>query len=124
MKQQVKEGKFEALVYATMLAIAADVYGGREPQAQLCELIILHNHYIIYHTGLSKSHQQRLTSWWRTQPFALERLHDICRVVASTGRIERLLHRGSKQGIPPTGLSFLVTAMYVPHVCKFVLTCF
>ena len=49
----------------------------------------------------------RLTSRWRTQLFALECLHDICTVVASSGRTEHLNSIVARsQGIPPSGLLF------------------
>ena len=49
----------------------------------------------------------RLTSRWRTQLFALECLHDICTVVASSGRSEHLNSIVARnQGIASSGLLF------------------
>jgi hypothetical protein len=47
----------------------------------------------------------RPTSRWRTQLFALECLHDICTVVASSGRTENSIV-ARNQGMPPSGLLF------------------
>ena len=60
--------------------------------------------------GLSQSKADdrgRLTSRWRTQLFALECLHDICTVVASSGRSEHLNSIVARnQGIASSGLLF------------------
>jgi hypothetical protein len=72
----------------------------------------------------------RLTSRWRTQLFALECLHDICRVVASSGRMEHLNSIAARnQGIPPSGLlfsrvadlikmAFTAPMAYVTEICS------
>ncbi|KAF8966949.1 clathrin-coated vesicle protein [Flammula alnicola] len=49
----------------------------------------------------------RLTSRWRTQLFALECLHDICTIVANSGRKEHLNAIVARnQGIPSSGLLY------------------
>ncbi|THH16286.1 hypothetical protein EW146_g4324 [Bondarzewia mesenterica] len=74
-------------------------------------------------TGMSQeaaaSGQGRLTSRWRTQLFALQCLHDICTIVAHSGRSEQLdIALSRRLGIPVAGL--LVSR--VPDLIKMAFT--
>jgi HEAT repeat-containing protein 5 len=67
----------------------------------------------------ASSGQGRLTSRWRTQLFSLQCLHEICNIVAKSGRQEQLdIAYARKLGVPVTGL--LVSR--VPDLIKMAFT--